>query len=842
MDPHLSKKITFLIISLLLLLSGLMGIQRLLLRPGGQFRWENRADKVAVAEVMPGGVAQKAGLRKGDLILKVDGQPITKSPELEFLLDNKKAGQQVSFLVQRKNKKFLLSLNLVPRYNVRFVIINLLLGLFFWAVGIFVLWQKPNKKDARIFYWGCMTIAVAIILLWPGSPTHNGFTGYFLPVLYFLLYPLTPALILYFTILYPEEKRFLQRYPISRTLIFLPSIAFILSLEISYLFSLHSKSLAYFNAFYHLYNGFRAYFIAFLALSVVSLIHSYKKSRTKESRNKVQWILWGICVGITPFFLLWTLPQVLGFPPLIAEEITYLFLMIIPLTFAFSIVKYQAMDIEVIINRSIVYTVLSGIIVLIYLLLVGMSGYFFHSVSSRAGTFIAIICTLIAAVLFAPLKQQIQTFVDKNFYRVKYNYRLAIMEFGQALGKALTPSELPDLIIEKMNDAIPVEKIALLVKDPRKEIFTLIGSRGVTGEEEKQFRLSFNDKLVATIRSQRVPFAKRGSTELKQIGEIPADSVWDKTGIEIIIPVFLQDNLKGFLFLGKKRSGTRYSEEDLELLIPMAEEGMMAFERLQLQEMMILEQQEKKKLEELNRLKSEFLSHVSHELRTPLSSIYWSVTNLLDGIPEKPSPGVREYLTGICENTRHLERMIYNLLNITRIEAGKIEIHPEVLNLSREIEKSVDTITPLAREKDIRLKMAVNKNLQVQTDRDCLKTILTNLIENAIKYSPAGSTVQVEAKIAGGEVSGQVKGAGKSAVEISVIDEGEGIPVEKQKVIFDRFERVRTAKTAGEKGLGLGLHIVKKLVERQGGSIRVTSEVGKGSTFTFTLPGEVREG
>ncbi|UCE04824.1 MAG: PDZ domain-containing protein [bacterium] len=836
MKKKLLERIFFIVMSLLFLVLGLIGINRSTFRPDVEFKRENRGNHVVVSEVMPGGIAEKSGLEKGDLLIKMNGKSLRNRQELEFFLISRKPGQRISFDIQRGVEKLALSLILAPKFGKRFIILNLLSGILFWTIGIFVYLNKTAEQAARVFYWGCMTIAIAIMMVWPGYPYDADVMGYILPTIFFILYPLTPALILYFTTLYPEEKHNFQKYKFLPLIFFSPSLIFIILLETSYLSTIYLKSLDLYLTFYHIYNLFRAYFILYLLISVGYLVHSYKISDTRESRKKIQWILGGICLGTTPFFIFWTFPQVLGFSPLITEEINYIFLLMIPLAIAFSIVKYQVLDIEVIINRGIVYALFTGVIISLYLVLVALAGHFFHSINPKTSHVIVIIFTLIAAVLFSPIRQRLQVFVDKTFYRVKYNYRLAINDFGKALVSSYNRIELIDLIIKKINAVIPVHKIALMLLSPSDKIFNVSGSQGMTEEEKRDLRFEFASELVQIVNSRNVPLVKKGRAELSDVAELPPMVVLDKIGIELLIPIALQEKFMGFLIMGKKLSEARFSEEDLELVSAMIADGFMALERLRLQEAMIIERSEREKLEELSKLKSEFISHVSHELRTPLTSINWSVENLLDGIPEKPSPKVKEYLVGIYNCSRHLYRMIENLLDITRIEAGKIEIYPERLNILEDIQKSLEVSKPLAESKDIHLEIDLAENLWIQADRDCLQAILTNLLDNAIKYSQQDDVVQIKAKVTGYEESKIAGGTCEDLVAISVVDHGAGIPKEKQKVIFERFERIKTEKTGREKGLGLGLDIVKRLVELQGGQIWVESKVGKGSIFTFTLP------
>jgi len=288
--------------------------------------------------------------------------------------------------------------------------------------------------------------------------------------------------------------------------------------------------------------------------------------------------------------------------------------------------------------------------------------------------------------------------------------------------------------------------------------------------------------------------------------------------------------------IGRKLSERRFLEEDIELLTAITGESYIVYERLQLLEKMILEKTEKERLEKINELKSEFISHVSHELRTPLTSISWSVENLLDGIPEQPTPGVGGYLKGIHESSEHLGRMIKNLLDISRIEAGKIDLHLQVLDLTDEIRRACEVLKPISQKKGIDLLNLIKSDIKVIADPDYLQNIFTNLLENAVKYSTKGDEVRIICRSEDKETIGKI-----DYVRISIEDHGPGIEPEKIKVIFDRFERLKADKNSREKGLGLGLYIVKKLVELHGGKIWLESKLNKGCIFSFTLPVKLKK-
>jgi PAS domain S-box-containing protein len=234
------------------------------------------------------------------------------------------------------------------------------------------------------------------------------------------------------------------------------------------------------------------------------------------------------------------------------------------------------------------------------------------------------------------------------------------------------------------------------------------------------------------------------------------------------------------------------------------------------------------RLRELDKLKSDFVSNVSHELRTPLTAIKGSVDNMLDGITGPMNEKQTRYLTRIKSNADRLTRLINELLDLSRIEAGKIDLKPANLALVGLAQEIADNIRPVAVEKLISLEVASDDGgTTAWADRDKIIQVLMNLIGNAVKFTPER-----------GKVTVAVHKNGDGWVEISVADTGPGILPEEANRIFDRFYQVAQAGKQKAKGTGLGLAICKALVEMHGGKIWMESEVGKGSTFSFTLPAE----
>ena len=235
-----------------------------------------------------------------------------------------------------------------------------------------------------------------------------------------------------------------------------------------------------------------------------------------------------------------------------------------------------------------------------------------------------------------------------------------------------------------------------------------------------------------------------------------------------------------------------------------------------------------RRLKELDKMKSDFVSNVSHELRTPLTSIKGSVDNMLDGLTGSLNEKQIRYLNRIKSNTDRLSRLINDLLDLSRIESGHVEVRPTNLPLTALAEEVAEHMKALAAEKLIRIEIPpADPKVTAWADRDKVTQVLMNLISNAVKFTPRD-----------GKITVALEKNGSDYIQISVADTGPGILPEERNRIFSKFYQVANIDKQKPKGSGLGLAISKALVEMHGGKIWMESEVGKGSTFYFTLPAQ----
>ncbi len=242
-------------------------------------------------------------------------------------------------------------------------------------------------------------------------------------------------------------------------------------------------------------------------------------------------------------------------------------------------------------------------------------------------------------------------------------------------------------------------------------------------------------------------------------------------------------------------------------------------------------QEEQVELEKLERVRKDFVINVSHELRTPLASIQGYSETLLDGAIHDPNNNVR-FLIIIRQNAERLARLTSDLLTLSRIEMRQTNFQLASYYVKGLLTNSIDALQPLADRKSVALRMApVPEGIEVFCDSEAVHQILSNLIDNAIKYTPEGGSVTLTARHKPSPAPGV-----PAMVEIAVRDSGVGIPQEDIPRLFERFYRVDKARSRELGGTGLGLAIVKHLALAMGGEVRVESILNQGSTFIFTLP------
>ncbi len=289
----------------------------------------------------------------------------------------------------------------------------------------------------------------------------------------------------------------------------------------------------------------------------------------------------------------------------------------------------------------------------------------------------------------------------------------------------------------------------------------------------------------------------------------------------LAVPLLLEQRIMGALTIYRRRTGD-FAPETVNLLRTFATQSVLAIQNARLFREIETKGRE---LEAANRHKSEFLANVSHELRTPLNAIIGFSEVLQERLFGELNEKQAEYTDDILSSGRHLLSLINDILDLSKIEAGRMELEITTFDLPLAIENALLLVRERASRHGIKLDRVIDERLGDFTgDERKVKQILVNLLSNAVKFTPEGGQIKVDA------------GLGDSAVIVSVTDTGIGIAKEDQEAIFEEFRQASGNYAQKREGTGLGLTLTRKFVEMHGGRIWVESEVGKGSKFTFTLP------
>ncbi len=573
-----------------------------------------------------------------------------------------------------------------------------------------------------------------------------------------------------------------------------------------------------------IYTLFVINLIFWISYGLGHVIKVYKNTESLLIKNQLKFFIIGIgstlIFGLTNFLLSLKIKlyPLEGFASIICMGMI-----------AFAIIKYKALNIEIIIRKSAVYASLTVSIIAIYALLVGIfQGLFGFTRVAHNSLWVNAIAAMIIAASFSPLRNRIQLLVDKLFFKEKYNYQKTLKEFSGALGSIMELDMLMDLILTKVTETMHIQEGSIMLWDEEKEEYRIQVSRGLSDEESRRVSFKENTYLPTWLR-ERGPFiseeikfelGKGGSTQTDQRPEI--DEVLKKLRelkAVLCIPLLCKGRLIGIFNLGTKLSEEWYSPEDMELLTIIANQAAIAIENARLY-------RERREMEQNIHRADKFsalgvlASSIAHEIKNPLVSIK-TFTQLLPRRFDNPEFR-KKFNQLIPRELERLEAVLHELLSFARSSRPHFT--------KTKVEEVMNNILVLVENEAVKNNVKIirkysNTPLTV-VDPEQLKQVFMNIILNAIQAMPEGGNLTI---------STQLKGESEKlkVIEISINDTGSGIPEEHISHLFSPFFSTK------EDGTGLGLSISQKIIKDHDGAIEVRSEKGKGTTFLIKLPFKV---
>jgi signal transduction histidine kinase len=748
----------------------------------------------------------------GSTLLSIENIQPTSLEDIEFLMDGYSVEDSVQITFLHNSIKRTISVELIYYYNHYYLLSAFLTGIIFLFFGIFVLIKCKEKSIAVLFHFIAFSVAGIIMMTWGKyGDTFLGI-GYFTRIIFHLCYLMAPAMFLHFALMYPTDRTAGFNSLIKSNYI----ISFLLAIVVNVFFinaALEQSNHAI-DAYLKSFGFLRLYIIIGVFASVGVFLYSLLTAKSETEKKKLKWILAGFFIGPVSFVLLWVIPQLLNMKEVLPEEAIILLNISVPLTFAISILKYHLLDIDYIINKSIVYVIVLTSLTLFYILVI-LS--LIHLLNLTQSTLVAGLSAIIIGLMFMPVKNKVQKIVDVKFFRVRYDFRIAFNKIINTSKEFNDLYRLSEFLAGEINSLIPVDKVGIFEIDTTGNSLNLIAGQNLSHLLKP--KISINLEKLETINTEIIALPDTIEREAKFSSGF--SGILKRYGLNVLIPIVSESSRYfGLIALGSKLSGLRYSVEDIDLLKSIASTAAATIDRIKLQEELIKERIAAEKLEELNKQKSLYVSAVTHDLKVPLTSIKL-FTELIMGDKDIINEQVRNHLNIIENETDRLSRLVTNILDISKIERGAKKYHLKHVKLNKIVEELLDTYERLIRRESFNLTVELDESdSRIFADTDAVKQAIQNLIHNSIRYSGDRKEILIKTF------------CDNSFVCFLIEDKGKGVRSGEIDMLFDPYYRA----DSDDKGIGLGLYIVKHIMDSHNGIVDMRSELNVGTAVTLKFP------
>ena len=535
--------------------------------------WVDRSAGVVAAEVANDSAADRVGIRPGDVLIALDGNAVEHRDDVLAIQRRAARGERHTYTLVRLGSREVKAVDMAPVPSGAGALYYVLaaVGIFTLLVGAAVRARRPFDQATLHFFW----LAVAFFGVFTFS-----FTGRFDRADWFFYWAdevallLLPPLFLHFSLVFPERPRqhgytaMLARW---LPAVYLPAAALASTRILALVRS--DVDPAYFVQLIAMLERLELlYLAAFLAAALAVLIRALGRSRSVTARRQLRWIVWGTAIGAVPFALGYALPFVFGVAPSLPMQLSAIPLGFIPLAFASAIVRYRLMDVEVILKRLLVYGSVVASVVVIYVLILRASGGYFVQNEDEHRWMIAFLATVVVVLLARPVKDAVQSTIDRAFYRDRYDYRRALVAFARDLNGDLDLNRLAERLVSRVKETLDVDRLALMLANEFDEFEQLkdIGFEG--GLPRLNAASGVGGRLSAgSVVRLDDPLA---------VGRFTVEEVefWRDAGVYYLVPCVSHGTAIAALALGRRESGEPLTSEDMALLTAVAGQAATAIE------------------------------------------------------------------------------------------------------------------------------------------------------------------------------------------------------------------------------------------------------------------------
>jgi len=505
---------------------------------------------------------------------------------------------------------------------------------------------------------------------------------------------------------------------------------------------------------------------------------------------------------------------------------------------AYAVITHNLPDVRQAARRAANYLFITLLTVAIYTAGFATMQYFFEASPGYSPLLAGAIMAMILAVLFQPLLGLVQRLVNQLIFGSGYDPSHTLRQYSTSINNILDLGLLANVMVKLIGEALGSGHGRLFLVDRKEEVFYLRDVGGVGDEQASQGTLSQDSPIADHLSQGQNPLTQYDVDLLPSFQASPEDERAWLSGLEaaVYVPIYLQGVWMGLLALGPKLSGDRYFDGDLVLLNTLADQTAVALGNARLVEDLVRTNNDlgqtyaalnkaNQQLQELDKLKSSFIGVITHELRTPYANILFSL-ELLERHGRKHLPEeLHDQLDQVTTGVKTAKSMIDNLVTFATFLSKQGELHPAQLDFGQVVRDSLLPLQTLAEGKQIALDIYVPKDLpSLRGDQDRLSDAMYHLVHNAIKFTEAGGKIWIRCQ------------PEDRTIRFEVQDTGVGVPAGELPTLWEGFAQMADPLRRGVEGLGLGLALVKYVVNAHSGDVWAESEQGVGSTFGFYVP------